>query len=214
LQATVDRTSREYRTKAAELSRERKKGATALNKAVMAELSPLKLEKAKFITKVTSDEEKAGALGYDQVVFHVKTNPGAKSGPLLQVASGGELSRFILALKVVLAAKGAAPVLIFDEIDKGVGGATATAIGERLSRLADSLQVFTVTHAPQIAALADGHLQISKSSVKSRDREETITMVCTLDKTERREEIARMLAGSRVTREARAAADRLMRSGV
>ena len=111
-----------------------------------------------------------------------------------------------------MAAGGAAPVLIFDEIDKGVGGATATAIGERLSRLAQNLQVFTVTHAPQIAALADGHLQISKETTSGNASEETITSVRTLGKKERREEIARMLAGSRVTKEARAAADRLMRS--
>ncbi len=216
LQEAVETTRKDYRKRARALSRNRVKAALALDKAVMAELAPLKLEKAKFITTVTSDEEKAGVSGYDQVVFHVKTNPGAKPGPMLQVASGGELSRFILALKVVLAAKGAAPVLIFDEIDKGVGGATATAIGERLSRLAQNMQVFTVTHAPQIAALADGHLQISKESrkVKSGGKsgasEQTITMVRPLAIEERREEIARMLAGSRITKEARAAADRLM----
>ena len=115
-------------------------------------------------------------------------------------------------MKVVLAARGSAPVLIFDEIDKGVGGATATAIGERLSRLAHSLQVFVVTHAPQIAALADGHLQISKSTTKHDKKEETITSVRALAKEERREEIARMLAGNRITKEARAAADRLIGS--
>ena len=212
LRIKVETTTKQYRKNADDLSKKRRKAAMALNKAVMAELAPLKLEKAKFITKVISDEEKASANGYDQVIFHVKTNPGAKAGPLLQVASGGELSRFILALKVVLAAKGAAPVLIFDEIDKGVGGATATAIGERLSRLAGSLQVFTVTHAPQIAALADGHMQIAKDTKTKGEKEETITSVQTLGKNERREEIARMLAGSSVTNEARAAADRLMRN--
>ncbi len=211
LQSAVDRTSADYQKKAGALSAKRRKAAASLNKAVMAELSPLKLEKTRFITRVTSNREKPGANGYDQVVFHVITNPGAKSGPLLQVASGGELSRIILALKVVLAAKGAAPVLIFDEIDKGVGGATATAIGERLSRLAQDLQVFTVTHAPQIAALADGHLQIAKNTRKEDSKEETITTVRSLQVDERREEIARMLAGNRVTAEARAAADRLMR---
>ncbi len=218
LQEAVEATSKDYRKRARALARARVKAAKALDEAVMKELAPLKLEKAKFITTVTSDEEKAGVSGYDQVVFHVKTNPGAKAGPMLQVASGGELSRFILALKVVLAAKGAAPVLIFDEIDKGVGGATATAIGQRLSRLAQNMQVFTVTHAPQIAALADGHLQISKNTTKVKGStkpmagEQTITMVRPLDRDERREEIARMLAGSRVTKEARAAADRLMRN--
>ncbi len=214
LQKAVDETSANYRKKALALSAKRRKAATSLNKAVIAELAPLKLEKAKFITKVIVDEERAGINGYDSVVFHVKTNPGAKSGPLLQVASGGELSRFILALKVVLAAKGAAPVLIFDEIDKGVGGATATAIGERLSRLAQNLQVFTVTHAPQIAALADGHMHISKNTKTTDTAEETVTMVRILEPEERREEIARMLAGSRITKEARAAADRLMRTTV
>ena len=218
LQEAVDATRKDYRKRARALSRNRIKAGAELDKAVMKELAPLKLEKAKFITTVTSDEEKGGASGYDQVVFHVKTNPGAKPGPMLQVASGGELSRFILALKVVLAAKGAAPVLIFDEIDKGVGGATATAIGQRLSRLAENMQVFTVTHAPQIAALADGHLQISKDTTKIKGvaktnaSEQTITMVRPLGKEERREEIARMLAGSRVTKEARAAADRLIRN--
>ena len=211
LRSKVQVTRRAYKKHATELSAMREKAAVILNKAVMAELKPLKLEKAKFITKVISDEDKGAEHGFDQVIFHVKTNPGSKTGPLLQVASGGELSRFILALKVVLAAKGAAPVLIFDEIDKGVGGATATAIGERLSRLARSLQVFTVTHAPQIAALADGHLQIAKDTSRKGKKDETITTVRVLEKQERREEIARMLAGSRVTKEARAAADRLMR---
>ena len=210
LKKRVVETGKDYRKQALLLTKERRKAATSLDKAVMSELAPLKLEKAKFITQVVADEEKAAVHGYDQVVFHVQTNPGSKPGPMLQVASGGELSRFILALKVVLAAKGAAPVLIFDEIDKGVGGATATAIGERLSRLAKNLQIFSVTHAPQIAALADGHLQISKNSKKQKEAEETITSVRTLDQQERREEIARMLAGSRVTKEARAAADRLM----
>ncbi|MCP4933853.1 MAG: DNA repair protein RecN [bacterium] len=218
LQDAVDTTRKDYRKRARALTRCRIKAAAALDKAVVKELAPLKLEKAKFVTTVTSDEEKAGVSGYDQVVFHVKTNPGTKSGPMLQVASGGELSRFILALKVVLAAKGAAPVLIFDEIDKGVGGATATAIGQRLSRLAQNMQVFTVTHAPQIAALADGHLHITKDTAKtkggtnSKTSEQTITMVRPLDTDERREEIARMLAGTRITREARAAAVRLMRN--
>ena len=218
LQEAVELAGKAYRKQARALSRKRVRAASSLNKAVMGELTPLKLEKAKFVTKVTSDEKREGVNGFDQVVFHVKTNPGSKSGPLLQVASGGELSRFILALKVVLAAGGAAPVLIFDEIDKGVGGATATAIGERLSRLAQNLQVFTVTHAPQIAALADGHMQISKNTTETggvedgMKKRQTITRVHTLSKEERREEIARMLAGNRVTKEARAAADRLMRS--
>jgi len=128
----------------------------------------------------------------------------------MKVASGGELARFILALKVVLAARGSAPTLIFDEIDTGVGGATASAIGERLARLADGLQVVAVTHAPQVAAHATGHLRISKEPVAKGSEAAVTTRVLALDETSRREEIARMLAGQTVTDEARAAADRLI----
>ena len=212
LQEAVDKTARDYTSKADELSQKRQKAARRLDEAVENELGPLKLEKARFITLVTSDPENGGVNGYDKVVFHVQTNPGSKAGPLLQVASGGELSRFILALKVVLAAKGAAPVLVFDEIDKGVGGATATAIGERLLRLSQGLQVFTITHAPQIAALASGQMKIEKTIKKVGEKERTVTTVRSLSVKQRREEIARMLAGSKVTSEARAAADRLIRN--
>ncbi len=214
LREAVDRTLEDYETKASALSKKRIKAASRLDKAVEKELGPLKLEKARFITKVISDPENGGPSGYDKVVFHVRTNPGSKPGPLLQVASGGELSRFILALKVVLAANGAAPVLVFDEIDKGVGGATATAIGERLLRLSQGLQVFAITHAPQIAALADGQMKIAKSVEKVGGKEKTVTTVSALSVKQRREEIARMLAGSKVTSEARAAADRLIRNEV
>ena len=210
LQSELDELQQQVARLAAEISQRRNKAARQLDRAVCAELAPLKLEKARFITQIETDREKLGPGGYDHVVFHVRTNPGAKPGPLMQVASGGELSRFILALKVVLAEKGAAPVLIFDEIDKGVGGATATAIGERLLRLAENVQALTVTHAPQIAALAKGHLQISKSTRKQNGAEQTFTQVRRLPEKERREEIARMLAGTKVTREARAAADQLM----
>jgi len=212
LRDAVDKTLEGYRAKADELSKKRVKAARHLDKAVEKELGPLKLEKARFITKVISEPENSGASGYNKVVFHVRTNPGSKPGPLLQVASGGELSRFILALKVVLAANGAAPVLVFDEIDKGVGGATATAIGERLLRLSQGLQVFAIIHAPQIAALADGQMKIDKSIQKVGDKEKTVTTVSSLSVPQRREEIARMLAGSTVTSEARAAADRLIRN--
>ncbi|MCF6199870.1 MAG: DNA repair protein RecN [Hyphomicrobiaceae bacterium] len=214
LREAVEKTLEDYTTKADELSKKRVKAANRLDKVVEKELGPLKLEKARFITKVVSDPENGGASGYDKVVFHVRTNPGSKPGPLLQVASGGELSRFILALKVVLAANGAAPVLVFDEIDKGVGGATATAIGERLLRLSQGLQVFAITHAPQIAALADGQMKIAKNIEKVGGKEKTVTTVSSLSVKQRREEIARMLAGSTVTSEARAAADRLIRNEV
>ncbi len=212
LREKVEKTRAVYEKQAAELSAKRKKAARLLDAAVEKELGPLKLEKARFKTRVSGDPDRAGATGYDQIVFHVQTNPGSKEGPLLQVASGGELSRFILALKVVLAARGAAPVLVFDEIDKGVGGATAAAIGERLLRLSEKLQVFTITHAPQIAALADVQLKIAKSVRQTKGGEKTVTRVGHLSREQRREEIARMLAGARVTSEARAAADRLIRN--
>lgn len=128
----------------------------------------------------------------------------------MKLASGGELSRFILALKVVLAARGSAPTLIFDEIDANIGGATAAAIGERLARLAGDLQVLAVTHAPQVAAQAKGHLLISKQAAKDQSGESVVTRVAVLESGDRREEIARMLAGQTVTDEARAAAQRLM----
>ena len=132
---------------------------------------------------------------------------------MMKVASGGELARFILALKVVLAARGSAPTLIFDEIDTGVGGATASAIGERLARLAERLQVVAVSHAPQVAVYASGHLRISKEAIAGVNDEAVTTRVMTLDEDSRREEIARMLAGQTVTDEARAAADRLIGDG-
>lgn len=150
----------------------------------------------------------------DQVSFHVQTNPGTAPGPLMKVASGGELSRFILALKVVLAARGSTPTLIFDEIDTGLGGATASAIGERLHRLGENVQVLSITHAPQVAAAADRHLRISKEPAAGSNGETMVTQVIALDSDHRREEIARMLAGATVTDEARAAAKRLIGGGV
>ena len=210
LEETVKKAEIAYEKMAAELSKARKKVARQLDAKVNHELAPLRLEKARFITEVTSKDE-GGPEGADRVVFHVQTNPGAEAGPLMIVASGGELSRFILALKVVLAARGAAPVLIFDEVDKGVGGATAAAIGERLLRLSQDVQVLAVTHAPQVAALAHGHLRISKSTTGKVGQETTTTTVERLPEGQRREEIARMLAGNQITDEARAAADKLMR---
>lgn len=203
-----------YRRTAIALSEKRHEAAKRLGEAVNAELAPLKLEKATFSTRVeTCAPEKGGPRGLDRVAFWVQTNPGTEPGPMMKVASGGELARFILALKVVLAARGSAPTLIFDEIDTGVGGATASAIGGRLARLGEGLQVVAVTHAPQVAAHASGHLRISKEAIAGAGAESVATRVTALDESSRREEIARMLAGQTVTDEARAAADRLIGGG-
>ncbi|RXT44327.1 DNA repair protein RecN [Bradyrhizobium betae] len=199
-----------YATAAKKLSLVRQKSAEKLNKAVNAELAPLKLERAKFMTQVATDEAAPGPQGFDRVEFWVQTNPGTKPGPMMKVASGGELSRFLLALKVVLSDRGSAPTLVFDEIDTGVGGAVADAIGGRLARLAGKVQVMAVTHAPQVAARADQHLLISKDALDKGKR--VATRVNTLVADHRREEIARMLAGAEITAEARAAADRLLKA--
>jgi DNA repair protein RecN (Recombination protein N) len=195
---------------AKKLSAARNKAAEKLNKAVNAELAPLKLERAKFTTQIESDFATPGPQGFDRVEFWVQTNPGTKPGPLMKVASGGELSRFLLALKVVLSDRGSAPTLVFDEIDTGVGGAVADAIGARLARLAAKVQVMAVTHAPQVAARADQHLLISKDALDKGKR--VATRVNALAADHRREEIARMLAGAEITAEARAAAERLLRA--
>ncbi|AKR56337.1 DNA recombination protein RecN [Devosia sp. H5989] len=197
-----------YKAVAAKLSAQRAKAAAALSKAVEAELPDLKLGNARFIVDHAVDEARVAASGFDQIAFHVQTNPGTASGPLLKVASGGELSRFLLALKVVLADRGSAPVLIFDEIDTGVGGAVADAIGRRLARLAGKVQVLAVTHAPQVAARAQSHLLIEKQAVD--EGAFVRTHVRGLDGENRREEVARMLAGATVTEEARAAASKLI----
>lgn len=199
-----------YDVAAQKLSAARIKAAEKLNKAVNAELAPLKLERAKFSTQIESDASSPGPQGFDRVEFWVQTNPGTKPGPLMKVASGGELSRFLLALKVVLSDRGSAPTLVFDEIDTGVGGAVADAIGARLGRLAEKVQVMAVTHAPQVAARADQHLLISKDALDKGKR--VATRVATLAKDHRREEIARMLAGAEITAEARAAAERLLKA--
>lgn len=195
---------------AKKLSAARIKAAEKLNKAVNAELAPLKLERAKFTTQIESDPASPGPQGFDRIEFWVQTNPGTKPGPLMKVASGGELSRFLLALKVVLSDRGSAPTLVFDEIDTGVGGAVADAIGARLGRLAEKVQVMAVTHAPQVAARADQHLLISKDALDKGKR--VATRVNALAADHRREEIARMLAGAEITAEARAAAERLLRA--
>lgn len=208
-QAAIEADSR-YAAAAKKLSQARQKSAEKLNKAVNAELAPLKLERAKFMTQVETDEAAPGPQGFDRIEFWVQTNPGTRPGPLMKVASGGELSRFLLALKVVLSDRGSAPTLVFDEIDTGVGGAVADAIGARLARLAGKVQVMAVTHAPQVAARADQHLLISKDALDKGKR--VATRVNALAADHRREEIARMLAGAEITAEARAAADRLLKA--
>jgi DNA repair protein RecN (Recombination protein N) len=190
------------------LSQARKTAALKLDHAVNRELKPLRLERAQFATQVVS--EQAGRHGLDRVEFWVQTNPGTRPGPLMKVASGGELARFLLALKVVLAHRGSAPTLVFDEVDTAVGGAVADAIGARLARLARRNQVIAVTHAPQVAARADRHYLISKNPVDSGRR--VVTRVAEIAAEKRREEIARMLAGAEITAEARAAAERLIRA--
>jgi DNA repair protein RecN (Recombination protein N) len=200
-----------YERLALDLSKARAKAAQRLDIEVMVELGPLKLDKASFITNIeTVSLTEGGPSGVDRVAFFVRTNPGTEPGPLMKVASGGELARFILALKVVLAARGSAPTLVFDEADAGVGGATAAAVGERLAKLAARVQVLAVTHAPQVAAVAHGHLLIAKEAVRGPEGEAMATRVAVLEGPHRREEIARMLAGQTITDEARAAADRLM----
>jgi len=210
LEQAAAEADKRYDAAAQKLSGARAKSAEKLNKAVNAELAPLKLERARFITQVDSDAGAPGPHGIDRVEFWVQTNPGTRPGPMMKVASGGELSRFLLALKVVLSDRGSAPTLVFDEIDTGVGGAVADAIGARLARLAGKVQVMAVTHAPQVAARADQHLLISKAALDKGKR--VATRVNALADDHRREEIARMLAGAEITKEARAAADRLLKA--
>lgn len=193
-----------YDRAAAALTETRRAAAARLDMAVAAELAPLKLDQARFRTVVAPADP--GAAGRDRVEFEISTNPGAPFGPLVRIASGGELSRFILALKVALAEEGGATTMIFDEVDRGVGGAVASAIGERLHRLAATGQVLVVTHSPQVAARGATHLLIEKS----HDGLVTRAGVQRLDELRRREEIARMLSGAQVTDEARAQASRLL----
>ena len=210
LEAACVQTEAEFRKAAEALSKARVKAAAALDKAVNSELKPLKLERATFTTQIESDAAAAGPNGIDRVEFWVQTNPGTKPGPLMKIASGGELARFLLALKVVLADRGSAPTLVFDEIDTGVGGAVADAIGLRMARLARGVQVLAVTHAPQVAAQASRHYVISKDALDKGKR--VATRVTEVAAEKRREEIARMLAGAEITNEARAAAERLIKA--
>jgi DNA repair protein RecN (Recombination protein N) len=196
-----------YEDAAQVLSAQRREHAAVLDRAVAGELAPLKLDAARFCTQITPlPRERWGPTGTEAVEFLIATNPGASFAPLGKIASGGELSRFILALKVALAEQGGAATVIFDEIDRGVGGAVASAIGERLARLADGGQLLAVTHSPQVAARGGLHYLIAKSS----EGVVTRTSVALLDAAGRQEEIARMLSGAEITSEARAQADRLL----
>lgn len=207
LETAAQKAALAYREKAGALHDLRRAAAKKLDAAVATELAPLKLDAARFQTSVVRlPEERWGASGMDAVEFLISTNPGSDFAPLGKIASGGELSRFILALKVALAEEGGAATVIFDEIDRGVGGAVADAIGERLSRLASSGQLLAVTYSPQVAARGDRHYMIAKSSQGTVTR----TSVTPLTDAERKEEIARMLSGAQVTDEARAQADRLL----
>jgi DNA repair protein RecN (Recombination protein N) len=211
LEKAAEQAGQAYRTRAGALHEERVAAALRLDAAVAGELAPLKLDAARFRTAVTAlPEERWGAHGSDAVEFLIATNPGADFAPLNRIASGGELSRFILALKVALAEQGGAATVIFDEIDRGVGGAVASAIGERLARLAQGGQLLAVTHSPQVAARGVTHYLIEKSSADDFGATVTRTSVMVLDTAGRQEEIARMLSGAEITSEARAQADRLL----
>lgn len=204
LEAEMAEAEAAYRVAAAKLSAARAEAAGRLDAAMAAELAPLKMERAVFSTKLAPGEP--GAEGTDAVAFTVATNPGAPAGPLNKIASGGELSRFLLALKVVLARGADALVLIFDEIDRGVGGATADAVGRRLARVAQGAQVLVVTHSPQVAARGASHFRVAKSVEGGM----TTSRVIALDAVERVDEIARMISGAEVTDAARAAAEALL----
>ncbi len=206
LKAAAAQAEKAYFAAAEKLSAARRAAAGRLDKAVAKELAPLKLGSAAFATAIDTDTDHPRADGIDSVEFMVATNKGAKPGPLKSIASGGELSRFVLAMKAALAAQENRTVIIFDEVDAGVGGAVADAVGERLARLARDAQVMVVTHSPQVAARADSHWRISKSEGKSS----TTTAVRVLGATERIEEIARMLSGARVSEAARDAARALL----
>jgi DNA repair protein RecN (Recombination protein N) len=196
-----------YVAACAALSAARRSAAQKLDRAIARELPPLRLERARFVTDIAPlAEAEWGANGADAVRFLIATNPGQEPGMLNRIASGGELSRLMLALKVVLAGGSPVSTLVFDEVDSGIGGATAAAVGDRLARVAQGVQVLLVTHSPQVAARGSAHLRVSKHTAKGRAE----TRVTQLDGPERREEIARMLAGETVTEAARAAADSLL----
>jgi DNA repair protein RecN (Recombination protein N) len=204
LHEAVTKADAAYLREAVALTLARKAAATQLDLAMAGELAPLKMERAVFTTEMTTAEP--GPEGVDSVTFTVATNPGAPAGPLNRIASGGELSRFLLALKVCLMGDSPGMTMIFDEIDRGVGGATADAVGRRLKSLSDRAQVLVVTHSPQVAAKGAHHWQVSKRVENGA----TLSSVVTLSADERVEEIARMLAGDTVTQAAREAARALL----
>ncbi|MDB5406322.1 MAG: recN [Rhodospirillales bacterium] len=207
LQREAAAASAAYRDAAEKIAKLRRRAATKLDAAITRELEPLRLGKARFQTVLTPlSEAEWSEHGQDRVAFTVATNPGAPFGPLARIASGGELSRFMLALKVVLSAGSPAATLVFDEVDSGIGGAAAAAVGERLLRLGEQLQVLVVTHSPQVAAMGAHHWRVAKKA----GRDDTMTSVEVLSASDRREEIARMLSGSAITEEARAAAASLI----
>jgi len=209
VRATADARAR-FVAAAEAVSRARADAARRLGAAVSAELAPLRLDKARFRTVLTPlDEAEWSEHGCERVHFEIATTPGAPFGPLARIASGGELSRFMLALKLVLAGTSSVPTLIFDEVDSGIGGAVAAAVGERLQRLGSRLQVLVVTHSPQVAARGAHHWRVAKK----QGQRETVTLVEELDADTRQEEIARMLSGSTITAEARAAAASLIAGG-
>ena len=211
LEKEVSQVRESYKKIAEEVRQLRQKAAKEVAGLVMQELAPLKLDKARFVVGVEPKEESAwNANGMDSVQFLIATNPGTEPGPLNKVASGGEMARFMLALKVVLAEVGAAGTLVFDEVDTGIGGATASAVGERLLRLASKCQILVVTHSPQVAAMASHHLIVSKGGNEGAFK----TSIDRLSEHEKRqEEIARMLSGAEITVEARAAAGKLIEAG-
>ena len=211
LRARTGRARAEYESAAAVLAAARRAAAKRLDEAVNAELGPLRLGSARFESAVDPlDERDWGPGGTERVTFVASTNPDTPAGPISRIASGGELSRFMLALKVVLAGASPVPTLVFDEVDAGIGGATSTAVGQRLRRLGEALQVLVVTHSPQVAAQGGAHWRVRKRESRDRGGQETRTVVDELDRDTRREEIARMLAGITVTDEARAAAESLI----
>ncbi len=211
LSESLERARQAYLSSAKKLSAARGEAAHALDQAVLRELAPLRLEKARFRTDVEQlDEKHWSAHGIDRVEFAVATNPGQAPGPIARIASGGEMARFMLALKVVLSESSRVPTVVFDEVDSGIRGATAAAVGERLRRLGERMQVLVVTHSPQVAALGVAHWRVKKAEERDGNGVHAVTHVDQLSAPDRREEIARMLSGARVTEEARAAADSLM----
>ena len=208
LEAALAQAKQAYQVAADKLTEARRKAGAALAKAMSAELAPLKMERAVFSVEVTVSDP--GPDGQDEVTFCVATNPGAPSGPLNKIASGGELSRFLLALKVCLTRDAQGLTMIFDEIDRGVGGATANAVGRRLADLASGGQVLVVTHSPQVAALGGHHWRVQKSVSRKNGAEVTTSQVVPLSPPERIDEVARMLSGDSITDAARAAAKELL----